>query len=136
MFIRVKSLENIRFLSGPLFYAVATLDASLHCKLIVDKHLADKHLAHHRATSGYGASNLVIGLAIVAIGANLPELAASITATSNKQHAIAIGVIVGSSHFNKLAVMGIPGLIYPSVIADGVLDRAIPFLIALTKFRL
>jgi cation:H+ antiporter len=34
--------------------------------------------------------------------------------------------------FNILAAMGIPGLIYPSVLPDGVLDRDVPVLFVLT----
>lgn len=79
-----------------------------------------------------GVSNLTIGLTIVAIGTSLPELAASIAATLKHQHAIAIGNVVGSNMFNILAAMGIPGLIYPSVLADGVLDRDVPVLFVLT----
>jgi len=78
-----------------------------------------------------GVSDLIIGLTIIAIGTSLPELAASITATLKNQHDIAIGNVVGSNTFNTLAVMGIPGLIYPSTLDAGVLERDIPVVLVL-----
>ena len=41
-------------------------------------------------------------------------------------------VLTGPNVFNTLAATGIPGLIYPSVLADGVLGRGIPVLFVLT----
>jgi len=40
--------------------------------------------------------------------------------------------VVGSNMFNRLAVMGIPGLIYPSTLDAGVLDRDVPVVFILT----
>ena len=80
----------------------------------------------------FGVSDLLIGLTIVAIGTSLPELAASIAGALKNEHDIAIGNVVGSNMFNTLAVMGIPGLIYPSTLATGVLDRDVPVVFMLT----
>ena len=80
----------------------------------------------------FGVSDLLIGLTIVAIGTSLPELAASIAAALKNEHDIAIGNVVGSNMFNTLAVMGIPGLIYPSTLDAGVLDRDVPVVFVLT----
>lgn len=80
----------------------------------------------------FGVSDLLIGLTIVAIGTSLPELAASITGALKNEHDIAIGNVVGSNMFNSLAVMGIPGLIYPSTLDAGVLDRDVPVAFILT----
>lgn len=80
----------------------------------------------------FGVSDLLIGLTIIAIGTSLPELAASIAAALKNQHDIAVGNIVGSNMFNSLAVMGIPGLIYPSAMDAGVLTRDIPIVFILT----
>ena len=78
-----------------------------------------------------GVSDLLIGVTIIAVGTSLPELAASITATLKNQHDIAIGNVVGSNTFNTLAVMGIPGLIYPSALDASVLERDIPVVFVL-----
>jgi cation:H+ antiporter len=80
----------------------------------------------------FGVSDLLIGLTIIAIGTSLPELAASIAGALNDEHAIAIGNVVGSNMFNTLAVMGIPGLIYPSTLDSAVLERDIPVAFILT----
>ncbi|MDP6165169.1 MAG: calcium/sodium antiporter [Gammaproteobacteria bacterium] len=79
-----------------------------------------------------GVSNLVIGLTIVAIGTSLPELAATIASARKGQHDMAIGNIIGSNIFNLLAVMALPGLIFPSDIAAGVLWRDYALMLALT----
>jgi cation:H+ antiporter len=80
----------------------------------------------------FGVSDLLIGLTIIAIGTSLPELAASIASALKNEHDIAIGNVVGSNLFNTLAVMGIPGLIYPSTLDAGVLDRDVPVVFMLT----
>ena len=87
--------------------------------------------AVHIATE-FGVSDLLIGLTIIAIGTSLPELAATIAGALNDEHDIAIGNVVGSNMFNTLAVMGIPGLIYPSTLDSGVLERDLPVAFALT----
>ncbi len=79
-----------------------------------------------------GVSELVIGLTIIAIGTSLPELAASITGALKNEHDIAIGNVVGSNLFNTLGVLAIPGLIHPAALAEGVLERDLPIVLALT----
>jgi len=79
-----------------------------------------------------GISELIIGLTIVAIGTSLPELAASISGALKNEHDIAIGNVVGSNLFNTLGVLAIPGLIAPSALATGVLERDLPVVLILT----
>ena len=79
-----------------------------------------------------GISELVIGLTVIAIGTSLPELAASITGALKNEHDIAIGNVVGSNLFNTLGVLAIPGLIAPSVLTQGVLERDLPIVLVLT----
>ena len=79
-----------------------------------------------------GVSELVIGLTIIAIGTSLPELAASITGALKNEHDIAIGNVIGSNLFNTLGVLAIPGLIAPSTLAEGVLERDMPIVLILT----
>lgn len=80
----------------------------------------------------FGISELIIGLTIIAIGTSLPELAAAVTSALKNEHDLAIGNVVGSNLFNTLGVLSIPGLIYPSELADGVLQRDMPITLGLT----
>jgi cation:H+ antiporter len=79
-----------------------------------------------------GVSELVIGLTVIAIGTSLPELAASIAGALKNEHDIAIGNVVGSNLFNTLGVLAIPGLISPSILTEGVLERDMSVVLTLT----
>jgi cation:H+ antiporter len=81
---------------------------------------------------GFGVSDLMIGLTIVAIGTSLPELAASVIATRKGEHDIALGNILGSNLFNTLAVVGIAGTIHPMVVSPEVFSRDALFVAFLT----
>lgn len=81
---------------------------------------------------GFGVSDLIIGLTIVAVGTSLPELASSIVAARRGEHDIALGNILGSNLFNTLAVVGIAGLISPMATGTDLLARDIPVMAALT----
>ncbi|KJG36977.1 calcium/sodium:proton antiporter [Photobacterium angustum] len=71
----------------------------------------------------FGMSDLVIGLTIIAVGTSLPELAASIASIYKGEDDMAVGNIIGSNVFNILAVMGIPGLLNPSVLSPLAMGR-------------
>ena len=79
-----------------------------------------------------GISDLIIGLTIVAIGTSLPELAASVVSALRNEPDIAIGNIIGSNMFNLLAVLGIPGIIHPTVLEPEVLNRDYFYMIGLS----
>lgn len=78
---------------------------------------------------GFGISEAVIGLTIVAAGTSMPELATSVVAAIRKQSDIAIGNIVGSNVFNILGILGVASIISP-IHAPGVatLDYAVMIL--------
>ncbi|HLV77965.1 MAG TPA: calcium/sodium antiporter [Marinobacter sp.] len=82
--------------------------------------------------TGFGVSDLVIGLTIVAIGTSLPEFASSVIAARKGEHDLALGNILGSNLFNTLAVVGIAGMISPMAVAPEVLTRDLPVMIVLT----
>ncbi|MEZ8825539.1 calcium/sodium antiporter [Vibrio amylolyticus] len=71
----------------------------------------------------FGMSDLVIGLTIIAVGTSLPELAASLAGVLKGEDDMAVGNIIGSNVFNILAVMGIPGILSPSIINAFAMDR-------------
>jgi len=81
---------------------------------------------------GFGVSDLVIGLTIVAIGTSLPELASSVIAAFKGEHDIALGNVIGSNLFNTLAVVGIAGVIHPMEVAAEVLSRDVLVMAGLT----
>lgn len=60
-----------------------------------------------------GASELVIGLTLVAAGTSLPELATSILSSIRGKCDIAVGNIVGSNIFNLLGVLGVSAIFSP-----------------------
>ncbi|GAB2669308.1 calcium/sodium antiporter [Vibrio panuliri] len=71
----------------------------------------------------FGMSDLVIGLTIIAVGTSLPELAASVAGVMKGEDDMAVGNIIGSNVFNILAVMGIPGILNPSILSEFVMGR-------------
>ena len=58
-------------------------------------------------------SERIISITMVAIGTSIPELAASIVASLNKQNDLSIGNLIGSNIFNLLVVIGITSSILP-----------------------
>lgn len=71
----------------------------------------------------FGMSDLVIGLTIIAVGTSLPELAASLTSVLKGEDDMAVGNIIGSNVFNILAVMGLPGILNPSILSEHAMGR-------------
>ena len=71
----------------------------------------------------FGMSDLVIGLTIIAVGTSLPELAASLAGVMKGEDDMAVGNIIGSNVFNILAVMGIPGILNPSILNEFAMGR-------------
>ncbi len=81
---------------------------------------------------GFGVSDLIIGLTVVAVGTSLPELASSIIAARKGEHDLALGNVLGSNLFNTLAVVGIAGAIHPMKVGPEVLGRDILVMALLT----
>lgn len=61
--------------------------------------------------AGFGVSDVVIGLTIVAAGTSLPELATSVVAARKGNTGIAVGNVIGSNIFNILLVLGCSSLV-------------------------
>ncbi len=62
---------------------------------------------------GFGMSETLVGLTIVAVGTSLPELVTSIVAARKGESDIAIGNVVGSNVFNILFVLAASAAITP-----------------------
>ena len=80
----------------------------------------------------FGVSDVVIGLTIVAVGTSLPELAASIGSVLKGEDDLAVGNVVGSNIYNLLAVYSVPGVLAPGPVAESVLARDFPVMLAFT----
>jgi len=65
---------------------------------------------------GFGVSETIIGLTIVAIGTSLPEVTTVVIAAYRGQAEMAIGNVLGSNVFNIFAVAGAAALTGPVVI--------------------
>ncbi|KNX40029.1 Inner membrane protein YrbG [Roseovarius tolerans] len=65
---------------------------------------------------GFGISETVIGLTIVAVGTSMPELVTSVVAGLKKQGDVAFGNIVGSNIYNILGIGGFTALIAPGTV--------------------
>lgn len=65
---------------------------------------------------GFGISETVIGLTIVAVGTSMPELVTSVVAGIRKQGDVAFGNIVGSNIYNILGIGGFTALIAPGAV--------------------
>lgn len=80
-----------------------------------------------------GASDLLIGLTVVAVGTSLPELASAVASARKGENEFVIGNIVGSNLFNMLAVVGIAGTISPfEGFSRFILLRDLPVMLVLT----
>lgn len=92
---------------------------------------------------GWGISDAVIGLTIVAGGTSLPELATSAVAARKGDSGIAIGNVLGSNVFNILMILGLTGIISPMHIqnityidmAVMVISMALFWMFSFTKLR-
>lgn len=62
---------------------------------------------------GFGVSEKVISLSIIAFSTSLPELITSITATLKGEINMAIGNVIGSNIFNIVLIVGVTALINP-----------------------
>jgi len=81
---------------------------------------------------GFGISDLVIGLTVVAVGTSLPELAASLGCALKGQPDMAVGNVLGSNMFNLLPVLAVAGSIAPFAVDKEVLVRDFPLVAILT----
>lgn len=86
--------------------------------IVYGGHLMVKHassVAHY-----LGVSDWVIAVTIVAAGTSAPEFATSISAALKGRHGIALGNLVGSDLFNLLGVLGLAGMINPTLIGEDI----------------
>ena len=88
--------------------------------IVLGGHLMVKHAS---SVARYmGISDWVIAVTIVAAGTSAPEFATSLSAAMKGRHGIAVGNLIGSDLFNLLGVLGLAGMINPSVISQDIFN--------------
>lgn len=62
---------------------------------------------------GWGVSDTVIGLTVVAVGTSLPELVACVIAALRGHSDVALGNVIGSNIYNVLGILGVTAVVHP-----------------------
>lgn len=84
---------------------------------------------------GFGMSETLVGLTIVAIGTSLPELVTSVVASAKGENGMAIGNVVGSNIFNLLLILGISSMLHPIQIGvDSFVDLGVLLGVSLISY--
>ncbi|HSI77016.1 MAG TPA: calcium/sodium antiporter [Lunatimonas sp.] len=63
--------------------------------------------------AGFGVSQLVIGLTIVAFGTSAPEMVVNVFASLDGSSQMVLGNVLGSNIFNVFAILGVAAVILP-----------------------
>lgn len=87
--------------------------AGLVCVIVGGGFLVDGAVSLAR---GFGISETVIGLTIVAVGTSMPEMVTSVVAALKRQSDVAFGNIIGSNIYNILGIGGATALIAPGAV--------------------
>ena len=95
--------------------------------IVLGGHLMVEHAS--ALASAFGVSDWVIAVTIVAAGTSAPELATSLTAAFKEKHGMAIGNLIGSDLFNLLGVLGLAGIINPTIIQPDIHSSIIVLII-------
>jgi cation:H+ antiporter len=85
---------------------------------------------------GWGVSETLIGLTIVAVGTSMPELVTSVMAALRKQSDLALGNILGSNIYNILGIGGVTGLIAPTAIPPEIAGFDAPVMVAVAALMM
>jgi cation:H+ antiporter len=100
---------------GPRWLAVVQIVLGIIGLLAGAQLLVD---AASEIARGFGVSELMIGLTIVAVGTTSPELASTISAAGRGEADIAVGNVVGSCLFNILLILGATSSVRPLRLED------------------
>lgn len=77
----------------------------------------------------WGMSDLVVGLTVVAFGTSAPELVISVMSSIEGNAGIAIGNVIGSNIFNICAIAGITAIVTPIKVTKNIISADIPLVI-------
>lgn len=76
----------------------------------------------------FKVSNLIIGLTVVALGSTLPDMVVCVESAFENHPTMAIGEVIGSNIFDLLLVVGIMGLVRPMKVGDIMRRQDLPIL--------
>ncbi len=102
--------EAVQVAPGHAAIAVGSLLIGIALTILGARFLVDAAVELAR---GFGVSQSIIGLTVVAIGTSLPELVTSVVAAARRQGDLAFGNVVGSNIFNSLGILGVTALAKP-----------------------
>ena len=105
-----KKIETKKFSFKDIIYVIlGVIFIALSAEVIVNSSVnISKYL---------GVSEDLIGLTIIAVGTNLPELVTSIVAVRKGESDIAIGNLIGTNIFNIFLILGLSATINPITIS-------------------
>ena len=118
LFIKKDPPEEVHPNSATLISYVYLLTGLV--MIVVGGHLMVQHASN--VARYVGVSDWVIAVTIVAAGTSAPEFATSVTAALKGRHGIAIGNLIGSDLFNLLGVLGLAGIINPTIISEDIFN--------------
>ena len=116
LFIKKDPPEEVHPNSATLMSYVYLLTGLV--MIVVGGHLMVQHASN--VARYVGVSDWVIAVTIVAAGTSAPEFATSVAAALKGRHGIAIGNLIGSDLFNLLGVLGLAGIINPTMISEDI----------------
>lgn len=77
----------------------------------------------------FGIPPLIIGMTVVSIGTSLPEIIVSVAASLHGQLDLAVGAALGSNITNILLILGLAALVRPFTVHSDVLRRELPLML-------
>lgn len=80
----------------------------------------------------FNASDIAIGLTVVAMGTSAPELVVNLISGSKGANDVVFGNIIGSNIFNMFLILGISAVIFPLTVQKNALWKEIPYSLAVT----
>jgi cation:H+ antiporter len=84
----------------------------------------------------FNASDIAIGLTVVAMGTSAPELVVILISGAKGANDVIFGNIIGSNIFNMFLILGIAAVIHPLTVQKNALWKEIPFSLIMTIFNL
>lgn len=110
-------------LKGLFYFVLGAVCLTLGARLVINK-------ASHIA-AGWGVTETVVGITIVALGTSLPEIAVVMAGSIKKVPEISLGTILGSNIFNILLIAGGASIINTIHLNPGELLIQAPAVIAM-----